>query len=485
MLADAIPRLFAVFVILAAGAAVFYAIVREPSRYYRLERVAYCYPLGLAVLGMPMFLMSWAGFHLAVLPILVLVGFGAALAFWIRRVPLRDFWVPHKDASVPRERLSEFEWFLVAIILVCLGARTLACLLAPLNDWDGLCVWGLKAKILYYDTVRTTDYFQNQQYAFSMGVYPLLWPLMYTWVCTVLGSWDDLGMLILNPINFIVFIVLLYCMLRRFAARTVALAITAVMASLPTLLHYVECGQGDVPMMLISGASLFCLFDWMQHRRTDSILLAAVLMGGALFTKTEGVIIFGAHLCAALLSIFVGTQPTERKRLLGQFAVYFAIAAVMAAPWFVFRPSITLTDWAHAGTGLSTVRWGKIPTMIGIIFDNAVRFQNQVRLAKWHILWPLFAFATVVTYRQVGRPPWICLLVAFVLHASAVALVFLASRSPLTLQELEIGFERYTLIMLPPVWLLLGYEVNYFWGIWRSTRASKPVPTARTDGVAR
>jgi len=38
----------------------------------------------------------------------------------------------------------------------------MASLLAPLNDWDGVCVWGIKAKVLFYDTVKTSDYFYNQ-----------------------------------------------------------------------------------------------------------------------------------------------------------------------------------------------------------------------------------------------------------------------------------------------------------------------------------
>jgi len=51
------------------------------------------------------------------------------------------------------------------------------------------------------------------------------------------------------------------------------------MASLPALVHYAECGQADVTLMLMFGASLFCLFDWMNHRRRDSLWLSAFLMG--------------------------------------------------------------------------------------------------------------------------------------------------------------------------------------------------------------
>jgi hypothetical protein len=477
-----IALLFAAAVIFVAGGVVFYAIVREPTRYFRLERVAFCYPLGLAALGMPMFLLSWAGVRMAVWHILLLVGAAAAAVFAIRRVPIPEFCAPKKDAE-PRKSFTEFEWLLVAVIVACLGARTVACLLAPLNDWDGICIWGLKAKIFFFTTVHDTDFFQNQQNAFSMVVYPLLWPFMYTWVCTVLGKWDDLGMLILNPINMWVFAALLYCTAKKFTPRTVALAVTAMMASLPASMHYAETAQADIPIMLISGASLFCLFDWMQHRRTDSILLAAVLMGGALFTKNEGVIIFGAHLCAAILSIFLAGQTAERKKFAAQLGIYFAVAAAMAAPWFWFRRTITVYDWAHSGTGIGTMRWGEISTLAGIIVDNALKFHNAVQLPKWNILWPIFVAATAFSFTKIARHPWICLLFAFLLHAGGVAAVFLASRAPLTFQNLEIGFERYTLIMLPPIWMLLAYEANHFWQIWREGRKVAATPATSASAA--
>ena len=67
-LSDLPFELFALAVIFAAGMAAFCAIVRNPLRYGRMERIAYCYPLGLTALGTPMFLFSYMGFHLNTIP---------------------------------------------------------------------------------------------------------------------------------------------------------------------------------------------------------------------------------------------------------------------------------------------------------------------------------------------------------------------------------------------------------------------------------
>ncbi len=467
-------ELFAIAVIFAAGAAVFCAIVRDLEYYARWERMAYCYPLGLAALGMPMFLLSYFGVFLDTAVITSLVMISLIIAAGLRRVSPRKFCQAGANARQPAQRLTEFEWLLLVIIVLSLGARTLASLLAPLNDWDGVCVWGIKAKVLFYSTVKTSDYFYKPEYAFSHPNYPLLWPFMYAWVCTVLGSWDDLGMLILNPVNLIVFSTLMYWTLRRYVARTVALTVTAIMASLPALVHYAECGQSDVTLMVIFGASLFGMFDWMNHQRRDSLWLSAFLMGGALFTKQEGQIIFAALLCAGGVYIFVA-QRSNWKRLLGQLVVFAVIAVIWALPWLLFQRGIKDWSWDFSGVSLSAIRWGQIPALIQVLFANAVNWNNQVHLPKWNFLWPILVFCLLVN-RSVWRAPWVCLLVVFVIHAIGISCVFLASRWDITLPALEIAMERFTFVMLTPLWLILAKCADDAWTIWKKLPASEVAP---------
>jgi len=476
LLSDLPAQLFAIAVIFAAGGAVFYAVENQPDRYARLERIAYCYPLGLSALGMPMFILSWLGFHLNVVAITSLTA-GAVLAAkaWRRR-PLRQYWVG--GVPEPWKPLTEFEWLLFVIIILCLGARTVACSLAPLNDWDGIAIWGTKAKVLFYNTVGTTDYFHKPEYSYSHTPYPLLWPFMYAWVCTVAGKWDDLLMLILNPVNFITFTVLLYFAIKRYAVRTVALGITAIATSLPTVMHYVECAQADVPLMLIWGSSLFCLFEWMATRRMPSLLLAAFLMGGAMFTKQEGKIIFIASVFGAVASVIAAAPAGRRKSLLGHIGVYTFLSLVWVLPWLIFQNGIKDYSWDFGGIGLSTVRWSQILALAKTIVANAIVLKNQVDLPKWHILWPLFVLSYAIA-PALRRHPWGCLLLIFVLHAGAVGTVFLASRWTISLQSMEIAFERFTIVMLPPVWLILAKAADDSYAQWRTSNAILEKPAIK------
>ena len=467
MLADIILIIVAVAVILGAGMTTFYCLIREPQQYYRFERLAYSYPLGLAVLGITFFVISWAGFRLNAWLISGAVIGAAFIAFKVRGAPVREYWLSPNTNQTATAPLTDFEWVPVFIIILCLGARTMACLMTPLCDWDALCFWGLKSKICYFSTIRDAGmYFHSPEYRFTNQTYPLLWPMMYAWVCTVLGRWDDLRMLAINPLNLIVFTGLVYFTARRYVPRPVALTVAALAASLPSSLHYVECGQSDIPLMLISGASLFALFDWIQRRRRESMLLAAVLMGGALFVKHEGQILAVVQVLVAAASILWGATAGQRRRLWGHLGWYIGIATVMALPWFAYRSTIPKDAWQLGGEGFSRVRWEMLPTFLHTIVQNAVHWYNGVGLPKWNLLWPTIVLFVILSKAPRQRP-WIYLVVVFLLHAGAITLIHLASQVPLTLAH-EFALERYTLIMLPPLWLLLAKSVDEWWAIWKT-----------------
>ena len=65
------------------------------------------------------------------------------------------------------------------------------------------------------------------------------------------------------------------------------------------------------------------------------------------------------------------------------------------------------------------------------------------------------------------QSPWVYLLIVFLLHAGAIILIHLASQVPLTLAH-EFALERYTLVMLPPLWLLLAKCVDEWWSVWNA-----------------
>jgi len=468
MLNDILRQAFAVLVIFAAGLIVFYVVVREPQQYSRLERVAYFWPLGLTALAMPMFLMLLAGMHLSATVIAGLVITVGVIARLIRGAHLRDYWRGPSASQASTTPLTKFEWFMIVIIVACLGARTLDSFLTPMYDWDGVCTWGVKAKILFFSTLRGGwDYFHKAEFRCTNQKYPLLWPLMYTWVCSVLGRWDDRAMCVINPVNLVAFITIMYHAMRRIVSRPVALAVAAVAASLPAVLHYAECVQADVPLMLMNGASLCALLAWIQHRRRESILLVAILLDGAMFTKQDGRIIFLAQICVAGASIVVGSSRGERKTLWLHLGMATLIAIIYITPWMLYERTVPIWTQYYRPLSLSTIRWRELPAFIQMVTENLVHWTNGVHLTKWNFLWPIVGLF-LLSSRAPWRYPMNYVLGVFLLHLVGLSIVLLAFTYPFTLSAWEFALERFTLTMIPPVWLLLAKCVDEWWDVWKA-----------------
>ena len=152
--------------------------------------------------------------------------------------------------------------------------------------------------------------------------------------------------------------------------------------------------------------------------------------------------------------------------------LYAVVALIWALPWLLFERGITNYAWDFGGTGVSTFRWGEIPTLCKTILGNGFYFYNQVHLAKWDYLFPVLLLA-LLTQKSWRHHPWTGLMLIFILSmAGAIGALFLVSRVELTLQAaMEIAFERFTLVMLSPLWLLLAKCVNDAWLVWK-----KPAP---------
>jgi len=239
-------------------------------------------------------------------------------------------------------------------------------------------------------------------------------------------------------------------------------------------MHYTECAQADIPLMLIGGASLFNLFGWLRERHKESLILAAVLMAGALFCKQEGQIEFAAHVAGAALSILIASRAGERKKLIGQLGLYLLIAGVLIAPWIIYRSTIPLAAWQMGGEATSKMRWDQAPVLLDAIIANCLHWYNGVGLPKWNIFWPLVG-AFVLLSRSTRQYPWNCLLAIFIAHGAVVGLTFLCWAGKIG--DNEFGYERFTLIMLPPLWLVFAQCVQEWWSVWKIP--AKAGPAAR------
>src|SRR5439155_22048644 len=82
-------------------------------------------------------------------------------------------------------------------------------------DWDGFAIWGFKAKVLTYQSLRADPaYFHDASLRFSSPDYPLLLPFLTGGFYAAIGHVDDHLDKMMRPLIFAAFAAITYFGLR-------------------------------------------------------------------------------------------------------------------------------------------------------------------------------------------------------------------------------------------------------------------------------
>src|SRR5262249_1344171 len=118
--------------------------------------------------------------------------------------------------------------------------------------WDGVAVWGLKAKAAFADGGFPGPYFHDLSRQGSHPGYPLFVPLAEAWVYRCIGQVDECAVKLLFVAFYVALVALFYGGVRRegFTA-TFSLGFTAALATVPLLRAQAMSGEADVPLAFV------------------------------------------------------------------------------------------------------------------------------------------------------------------------------------------------------------------------------------------
>jgi len=264
---------------------------------FRLERLAWGFAAGLALLAASVPLAFALRLSPGFLPFLALAGL-ALLASRIGR--------PAREGAVSRKIPADiFSRILLAVLLLGVALYLLRALTEPMWASDFLSNWGLKGKTIFAERQVPGRFFQWLSLRFSHPEYPLGLPLLYAGMAFLLGRWDDHAMALLFPLLQISTLLLLYGWLRRRgASRALALAAAALLSQFEPLYRAFTTGMAEVPLsfaLLLLGTSLSDRLDSTDGAASRRLALASLLCAA---TKNEGLfLVLAAVLVSALLAL--------------------------------------------------------------------------------------------------------------------------------------------------------------------------------------
>ncbi len=343
-------------------------------------------------------------------------------------------------APAPRDgvRARAIDSILIAlIVLPVLVGIAFAVATPPVKD--ALVNWSLKVKLLFEDgTVRSEDLRASQRYLFHPN-YPMLVPLAEVFVCGVVGEVvDGIAKVVLAFAHFGAALVVLGGLLPSVGRRG-ALVAAALVAAIPhfyrsdVLYRFagsVPSGYAD-PMFagLAAGVSV-AVVRWFDSRARRDLVLVALLLGFALFTKNEGQPLLAAILAGAALGAWRDRSSVPlRERVSGLLPAVFLLAAI-AAPWFLFRGELPARDENYQDllrSGALVEKLWRVP----IIVQCAI--QEALAVDRHGFTWPLLAVALIaaILTRNGGatrlRGPEVTLAATIAAMACVYAAVFVVT----------------------------------------------------------
>ena len=420
------------------------------------ERLALGFAVGTGLLTWEMLVFHTFGFSFSVIGLLApLLGFSLAAFLFARR-----HWPKGRSesslafASVSFRRL---EWLLIAAIVIETSAVFFHAWLLPMEAYDAVSNWGLKAKAIFLAGRIPESFLRNPNYEVFHPDYPLLVPLLESYIYRCIGDLREVSAKMVFPLYLVGCVATLMAALRRAGqSRRSCLLFGFLLVSIPYFSEQATNGYADVVVSFYFGGGSLYLYLWQTKGRGLFLVLSALLTGCAALTKNEGLVLVGIHfvwLAAVLLS---RSEIVLRRRLVN-LGIYFCILAAVLMPWYLFKNSLGLRNDVINSEVVAGLKWNSFSRVGPILYH----LQTQVFGPKnWNLVWILLCAAVGFRHRILLHSPAVFVLCAVGFTLAAYMSVYLIT--PYTIPPFDVTWHlrtsasRLLLHVLPQVVFLIG-----------------------------
>ncbi len=379
---------FSAFFALISGYFTLNIFLNSPDDVSPFERLPLGYMLGL------MLITCWMFFGLTKLhipfsvasiciPLSVIAAVGVLVS--IKRA------IPLPKLTFVRD-LSSLDFALIAVIFIQIFFVFTSVMIKPVSGWDAWQVYSVNAKAYFMERTAEVP-------SIAKTIRGQFGSLSQTWVFVCTGQWNEILGKLNYPLLFAAAVALFYFALRRSSRRTPALFATSVITTMPFLAYHATIEYNDI----IIGYYLFCavvlMMRWFEKR--DVGLLAAFLffLISTVTIKNES----GLHIVIAM-TVFIGTIMTARfndlsyiKQLRGTM-----ISGAAAAVIYLI---LTGANLSRAGVSLSRgLDLSRVPKLLGVFADYMFVRDN------FGIVWFALIILIAINWRRLREDYYLSLL---------------------------------------------------------------------------
>jgi hypothetical protein len=391
-----------------------------------IERLALGYGIGSGLLVWEMLLFHAFGLSFSMIGLLAPLLGTSAIAFLSARSARRHRPIagrPESRLAATGVPLQKIEWFFIAAIALELSGTFFQAWLLPMEAYDAVSNWGLKAKAIFLAGGIPESFLRNPNYEVFHPDYPLLVPLLESYVYRCVAGLREPSVKMVFPLFLAGCVAILFAALRRAGqTRRSCLLFSFLLVSVPYLSEQATNGYADVVVTFYFGAGSLYLYLWQTTGRNLFLVLSALLTACAALTKNEGLLLVGIHL-VWLAVVLLSRSGISNRSKLSCLGLYICILAVVLMPWYRFHESLgRRNDVINSEAVSAGLNWGRLNRVGPILYH----LQTQVFGPKnWNLIWILFCAAVALRRRVMLRLPAVLFVCAVGLTVAAYMSVYL------------------------------------------------------------
>ncbi len=354
---------------------------------------------------------------------------------------------------------------------------------------DEYAVWGLKAKLLYYQGELGEHFtdpgrYQDPPYPrvdpnATMPLlhpltlnYPLHFPLLGVWVCHFAGSFNERLIKLIPTLLWLLFVLVIAQGLGGLnpELKWVNLVISLIFCSSPLILSQAVVAQVDLCLGLYLAATARWLLRWLKRKDRAALVLASLFCAQSAMIKNEGLVLS----IGFAIAVLVVRSPTRKAiRLLPIILSFFFIVL----PWQVFCLVHGLGAVQAHYLELSLPGMLHILSNLDHLFIFWSSFINDIALdGCWLYLWTVLTILFLLAPRNFTRSNKNRLLTTpILLYLAVLSLLSMSAPGAETLKVVIIqSFER---IFVPLYGLLVMLIFSSLGDNFRRLLGSAPNPS--------
>jgi hypothetical protein len=203
---------------------------------------------------------------------------------------------------------------------------------------DYLLFWGVKAVRFANHRGISAEFLRNPFAIHAVPDYPPLWPIVQAWGCLAAGRMPWRVVPTLSAMWVVAAIPIIFERCRRRLGDDGAAALTAfwTAAISISLVYSLSAGNAEAPMLFFESLAVVWLLT--EEKDTESRLVPALALCGAVLTKVEG--LAAVVLVASGSFLREGSLPRGRALMKSLALVAWPVAAVSV--WFAYQWSISM-----------------------------------------------------------------------------------------------------------------------------------------------